>query len=257
MRLLFPLLLLLSAHVFAMPDSARKSRFDMGAIFGIPLGKFAYAQHTGSVYTQGRPSWGYYLSKSYSISRRITTGIEFTGAGYYNNRSALRSLASDKHFATGFQSRVEEYAYVEVLTLSSVTSWQFFTPFAEIEPYAVLGTGFGESAGYTIYRKKMGENYADDINVQSTSRPFFFPGIGIRANKCIGGRWYASAGIRYNYGEFRCTIHEVKTDFLLNRTDTRFNLMQPISVLAVHAAIQLRSRRIKPFTGTKSQTGKQ
>lgn len=248
MRYLFLFLLLLSHHLYAVPDSARKARFDMGATFGFPMGKFAYAHHKGSLYTQGRPTWGFTMSKNYMITRRITTGIEFTGAGYANDRDRFREMAFAKHYLGGFQTRVEDYPAVEVLTLSVVTSWLWHTGFAELEPFVQLGTAFSEAAGYNIYRKKTGENYADNIYVHSTSRPYFFPGIGIRANKQIGGRWYATMGIRYNYGEFRCTIHEEKTDFLLNRTSTQFNIMQPVSVILVHAGLQLRSRRVKPFS---------
>lgn len=258
MRILLVLLLCCSLSAFsASRDSIMRLRTSISPVLAYPLGQFSYGNNQRFLTGQCLPSWGGALYMSYLVRPRFSLGLSFTDVVFRLHKDKAYEQITDRYTLPGYATTVTiDYCDFELPSLAIVASHIVYTPIVDIEPYVQIGVGIPNTSGfsdaYSVARKKLNDNYSEELSPDMLAKPFFFPAIGFRLNKGVSRTVHFFAAAQYQYGELRYRLVDAGIDFLGNTSMSSVPVHQPVSVMMLQLGIDIRVINSRPFHGRLS-----
>lgn len=214
------LCLLLQGITYAAPrDSMIRFKINFSVPYGRTFGELATARKNNTINADIREMWGVSLYLGYHITKSLTIGVE--ARGMYQNIDSARTTKNfeDKYLDADYYTELNfDESDVALSSTSIIGTYYLHSRIADIEPFLQFGTATIDMDLPSVYRKRKNSNYSEDISRHTTSKRFFFPGVGVRLSKRIVEDLYASISTRYCYGTYRYEVHETTTDFFGNKT---------------------------------------
>lgn len=259
MRLLLAFLLCCSLSAYSTSrDSVMRLRTSISPVLAYPLGQFSFGTNQRFLTGQCLPSWGGAVYMSYLVRPHNTLGLSFSNVAFRLHKDKTYQQLTDRYAQPGYANTLTvNYYDFDLSNIAIVASHIISTPILEIEPYLHVGIGIpitnSFTNAYSIVRKKLNDNYSEELSPDMLAKPFFFPAIGLRLSKGISRTVYFFAATQYQYGELRYTYVDAGIDYLGNTTLSTQSFHQPVSVIQLQLGIEIRVLSSHPFHHTTAR----
>jgi hypothetical protein len=236
-------------------------KFSAGAAYvqAIPLGAFSRVSSNRFFAGQSISSPALELNIAVRLNQHFKLGLNIADMVFQVDRNKFRDQLYAMYGSADYYTAITIYkSRHEVGSVALTGYYMLQLPIASVEPYVVLGMGFGNTGIsnnlYAIHRKRKGDNFSDDVNSDIVrSDNFFFPGVGLQLTRQLWKGLYGRLGVQYNYGEYNYRISDDIRDYIGNNGNQLRDFRQPVSVLQVQVGAEVRIYKLSKYRMLREQ----
>ncbi len=217
-------------------------RIGGGFVSSAPVGRFSSSAAEFAPMGYAKVSPGGMVEARVRVLRHWGVGIQFNSVGYNQDHEPLYNYMRRTYSHPGYYTTIGESGpIVYIGQFAGTIHYIMPTRLAEIEAYALIGNGHFDAMNImTITNKKMNDNLSDTITLtQAKPANFFYPGVGVRANRRVWEMLFVSAGVQYSQGNAQYVINERHVDNFNNRSVSTIDVSQSVSAFTFYFGIQL------------------